>query len=417
MPEVSILFEEPSEAVSNRPKSYKQWKEQQQPNAAHANESNQKKKIVTFDCQRQTNAKENEPMLMKVQNVDTRVAPKSVFAVNIPSIPAEKPIEIPVSGEKAIQEIFVNKNSASPNFTFDEMRQLLTMQQDALLRQNMAATSVPVEQQIHPNPIAPSSPPQIEQTRSNRNFDFQDFMKFFSEMQRQQTIQTNTPTEISQTTAIAPQTAIAQPKNVDHEPSIKDLLTIVMKQQEQIQTMMTMQQQIQTLLTQNSIEMNRKTLHQPKPMGVMTSLEINVQKFSKRNKKSAMDRRIIETPAHSIIESQDDSDDEGKENAEIPCKCACKTPRQPLINRNEENMTPNRPQNCEPAGGWSFYDNILNQVNGALHNSPPPDNRQVQNESNAEINLQRNNNFIASAQFKQFGFQFDDVNVSATSKR
>lgn len=221
----------------------------------------------------------------------------------------------------------------------------------------------------------------------------------------------------------------------DAEPSVKDLFNIIVKQQEQL---VNMQKQIQSILVNNqnmAALPNRMTTYNelnapPSPTSVMTSLEINVQQYSNNNKMTPTNEYILNT------NQKNEKLVENKENTQ--CSCSCKKAMTTIPNSDELDTNSdesNELQNDEQfKAGWLFYGNILNQVNDVLENSPPVGQRKSQmnqRQSSPPIHnpiegppsctSNEQNRFITpnirSAQFKQIGFQFDDVNISATAER
>lgn len=215
----------------------------------------------------------------------------------------------------------------------------------------------------------------------------------------------------------------------DPVPSTTDLFNIVVKQQEQL---MNIQKQIHMLLVRTmntgdetakqtkmqSIKGHRESptnidhMNRPNavsnPIGLMTSLEINVQHCN-RNKTVKQCGCKCECNTRAKYGHTSESDNSDQDNLVIP-------------NANNGNVN---------AANWMFYGNVLNQVNEVLEKTPPIPNKSpiemMPLKADNKLQLPRNNNAaidndydtpnIRSAKVKQFGFQIDDVNISAKSKR
>lgn len=248
--------------------------------------------------------------------------------------------------------------------------------------------------------------------------------------------------------------SVCMPNNVDHrrrtgsnscvgqqhdsdEPTVKDLFKIIVKQQEQL---IRLQEQVQNILlrdnneravTCSSANASRPVQTQTtsslgrKAVGVMTSLEINIQQNYQTSSATngAMEHHHNAMPSvnHSINQ----------------CQCECRF--QPISHANDKYRPPTeatevhneivddptdddevKSMNGKPPG-WTFYGNILEQVNNVLENSPPVNSNGQQSKSShrqldSPMTEVRPSN-IRMAHFKQFGFQCDDVNISATAKK
>lgn len=429
MPEVSILFDNPKKTASagdDQPMSYREWKEMQQ-------NSGNKKKIVTFECPEQPvasvrslpsaqtnpiNANAYHPIGGTQHNIaqmERTVSPVGIANLNPLNEREVKDMNQPRSQWPQEQ---------SQQFTVDDMYKLLTLQQNM-----QVATRKPAEAPA-PTPVPPEPPV------ARQNVNVQDLFSLMLQIQ-QQTLQASRPKEDPSSPSLQPKPAEtrevalreSQSERREDEPTTKDLLQIILKQQEQL---MNVQSQVHALVravSSNSSQSFANNQQAQKQMSVMTSLEINVQKI--RNKKSPLDRRIIDTPAPALYEEENEIED--KENQCCRCDCKCGNekagyPEAGVIRRSNlssgsETVTTTSPQSASGQPGWALCGNILSQVNDVLQNSPPADAPKAQSARTEQQCVAKpphpsdRNNYVASAQFKQFGIHFDDVNLAATSKR
>lgn len=161
-----------------------------------------------------------------------------------------------------------------------------------------------------------------------------------------------------------------------------------------------------------------------KQMGVVTSLEINVKNSKSNDIQTTANFNTPENPKRIM----------GNQNIK-QCGCICNCTERKAVQSsdsgsNDENLDAS-PDRGETQTGWTFYGNILNQVNNVLQSTPPATNAQPDDSNSPNIeNLYSSPNNVQSvrsngvmpkqirtAQFKQVGFQIDDVNISAMSKR
>lgn len=227
------------------------------------------------------------------------------------------------------------------------------------------------------------------------------------------------------------------------EPSMKDLFNIILKQQEQL---MNIQQQVHALLLNSTngstpaiappqqIESNQMfdrteykqfSNSRANPIGVMTSLEINVQQLKPCSK-----------PAYETVPNEMNA---AIKQCGCSCQCENKNTNQPMMIQSSDSESNDDNSDCiskqgDKKTGWTFYGNILNQVNNVLQNTSPenPNREKMNNQpfniiNDAGIRSNSNNNInncnynvrpnIRSTQIKQVGLQFDDVNISAMAKR
>lgn len=423
VPEVSLLFDEPKKTTANNDGptlSYKEWREKQQNNGM-------KKKIVTFECPeqpetvsnlisfippqpQQSNFSFNQTMQADSNNIEEKSKRYQYNPLpNVNPIPQQQPTTLQYGLPQT-------NSNAFEQFTVDDMYKLLTLQK------NMQET---VNNEIEA--ITPQQIPEPMPT-TKQKVELQDLFNLMLQIQQQSSqSQQNKNDERPTVPPKALETkdiVVRQNENIssqnDVEPTTRDLVNIIMRQQEQLTSL---QNQVHTLVrsiaSDSSASVNNINRTAPKPMSVMTSLEINVQKI--HNKKSPLDRRIIDTQPPALHETRN------------PCRCQCQQmksdpssyPDDNFIQRKNSNellnanMNAQFPQDSSNPPGFTLYGNILNQVNDVLQNSPPIDSTKIQQIRSDSQSSQTNdrNNYVASAQFKQFGIQFDDVNVAATSKR
>lgn len=237
------------------------------------------------------------------------------------------------------------------------------------------------------------------------------------------------------------------------EPTLKDLFQIILKQQEHL---MNITKQLQCIVLMNNSPnpaiqptySNHNAFVTSNPAtGVMTSLEINVQKCNNRPMSNEQDHTSNNIPNQMKYLNN-------YQNQEKHCCCDCKSPVHPkTFEAYEISDTSNDSSNADQEqvdhnemqkeNNYAFYGNILNQVNDVLKHSPPnitrnrqqivqhqqpqmqspqcPQSQKQQTPQYAAQDATQFNSFLNSnirtANFRQIGFQFDDVNISATSKR
>lgn len=439
VPEVSIIFDE-IKLESEEPKSYKQWRDQQRTPAAPVNYGEMidaKKKFVKFDCLDVSDIEQPRQMIpthspvpfngVSAANTSTNKTMNKI-ASNQFNVVSQSTKTIHAASNDAVVSM------RKPIVTMEDMYKLMSLQQKTMEAKETRCTS-----------NAQSRMPSNE-TAAQTEITLNDILQLLlraqqpkqqPDMSQQRDISNTIPIDAvdDQTNAkrVSVINEVQMASAADDEPSLRDLFRIIVKQQEQL---INIQQQVQAILVQNNSRLPYNDCHRPicdahnsfnaapNPMGVMTSLEINVQKYS-HNTKSPSDRKL--TPSSNA--------------AVLQCCSNCKSPltQNPSENNifvatpaNRQNSPNSKPNN---ANDWTFYGNILNQVNHVLQNSPPAnvdsnrsfhtnDQRSHQNHpdpsspSSSSSSASPNcNNFVTSAQFQQIGLKFDDVNVSATSKR
>lgn len=429
VPEVSILFDNPKKTASagdGQPMSYKEWKEMQQ-NAGN------KRKIVTFECSEQP-VGNVRPLPAAQANPINANAYSSIGGMQHNIVQMGRtvsPTRITNSNplnEREGRDLSQPRpqwpQEQSQQFTVDDMYKLLTLQQNMPV-----GTRKPAE-------VPAPAPVAQEPSDARQNVNVQDLFGLMLQMQ-QQTLQASKPKEDPSSPSLQPKQAEtrevalreSETERREDEPTTKDLLQVILKQQEQL---MNVQSQVHALVravSSSSSQNFANSQQAQKPMSVMTSLEINVQKI--RNKKSPLDRRIIDTPAPALYEEEDESEDKENQSCRCNCKCASKKegyPEAEVIRRSNlssgsDTVTTTSPQSASGQPGWALYGNILSQVNDVLQNSPPADAPRAQSARSEQQFADKQpqpsdrNNYVASAQFKHLGIHFDDVNLAATSKR
>lgn len=457
VPEVSLIFDDSKQLISNnetQPKSYKVWKQQQQQQCqepiakllTNRIQSCDRKKIVTFDLPadghndvkqfpqmadsspialcRQLDLSLNEPIgSSNRQPIPVNVTPLEV-QYNQHAYNAYMPYRNDNGGGPASQQMpmqnFTNqptenpKSAAPKEITLNEVYQML---------QNMQVN----KQSLPTAPINPKSNAINQYDSTAGGLDWQQQM--------------NT----------------RFPCTPNGDPTVRDIFNVILKQQEQL---MNLQNQVQLLLMRtastpmhqpnDSTQYANRMLHvkpkcneidaRNKQMSVMTSLEINVQ-----NGKSSGAKNATATAAANFHTPQSGKHAAIMGNQSVKqCGCACNCSEQNNVQSsdsgsNDDNLEAS-PDRGETQTGWTFYGNILNQVNDVLQSTPPAANAHagdsdtaiqiaaaataanIENRYNSPNNVPSKHPHsmpqqIRTAQFKQVGFQIDDVNISAMSKR
>lgn len=451
VPEVSIIFDEKK---LEPPKSYKQWRDKQRTPVVpvQSAEGNAKNKFVKFDCVDHSGSERprqsvptyaaapfidaNSYKMNAVNQSESRTGNGNMngIAINqyVPEIRDRQPsppLKVAQRAQHSAATISATPNNAvvsvpKPTVTMEEMYELMSLQQKRM-EANKAQNTSNVQ----------SPPPSLTNaTPAQNQITLNDIFQLFLQTQ-QRSEPPPQPIDIASTPVpVAKEAPTNLTRPDDSEPSLKDLFRIIVKQQEQL---INIQKQVQTILVQNNDRSPYNEQHRPicdaynrfnaapNPMGVMTSLEINVQKYS-HNKKSPTDQKLV--PAAS-------SDRANQEN-QLKCCTNCQSP----LNQNANEKSNNSDETDENnPNDWTIYGNILNQVNHVLQNSPvngdnhkafPNETRQpiVQNHLDASTPSPASSSpncnvfgpgpsHIRFQEFQQIGLKFDDVNVSATSKR
>lgn len=492
VPEVSIILENTNSTASNQTtqaKNYKEWKQQQQALQQHAinqyqmqtknsrpndNEPLEKKKIVKFNLPTPATV---TPMDVKTVSTPSPVnslgmvtcpqldlscieSARSSNSQNIQNYPQYQSIPMqqqPISYDPGSQWPKNESNPTSNLSNSDEMYRQMSLQQmnaqykgQNVAQENKLFGQIPKQtnQEVTLDDIY-----RMLQTKLNQSplkatapqYQHNDEMNLWSCQQGNN----NNIKQNRQPLATIPHQSseMNMVRATNAEPSMKDLFNIILKQQEQL---MNIQKQVHTLLLNSTngsapaivpppqqIESNQmfdRTEYkqfpnsQANPFGVMTSLEINVQQLKPCTK-----------PAYESIPNEMNAAMNGN-NAIKHCGCSCqcenKNTHQPLMIQSSDSESNDNNSDCfskqdDKKSGWTFYGNILNQVNNVLQNASPENssrgkmNNQPFNVTNdAAIQSNNNNNCnynvrpnIRSTQIKQVGLQFDDVNISAMAKR
>lgn len=484
VPEVSLIFDDSKQFTVNdeaQPKSYKVWKQQQQqqcpepiakvlPNRI---QSNDRKKIVTFDLPTDCNTEtkilpqmvENSPIAQCHQLDLSLYEPKNSsngIRQTVPAnfIPTERQSNqqdhigcMPYRNDNGmcVLESLPNKmnNIGTPNKQLPKqhfMNQVTNNSNYATTKEITLNEIYQLLQNMQVNNR--SSLPNEVMNQHNGGLDRYQQLNHFLNAPERFDASTNMP----------------QHSSNHGDPTTRDIFNVILKQQEQL---MNLQSQVQLLLMrsanttpilhhqQQQQQQNENTPYttnrithtntnvneidtRKKQMSVMTSLEINVQNSKSNGMETAAN---FNTPKNTKRLA---SAIKGNQSTK-QCGCICNCVEQKNVQSsdsgsNDDNLDTS-PERGETQTGWTFYGNILNQVNDVLQSTPPPAaaaSNVKANEKNTTPNVipanienhynSPNNiscpqsshsmpNQIRTAQFKQVGFQIDDVNISAMSKR
>lgn len=489
VPEVSIILENTNSTASNQtppPKNYKEWKKQQhtlqqqtikqyqmqtenfRPNN---NEPLGKKKFVKFDL---PTPEAVTPIEIKtvstplpVNSLGMATCPQLDLSCiesarpsnsqNIQNYPQYQNIPIQHQPDRSSQWAKSETNPTSNISNLEEMYRQMSLQQmnaqykgqnDA--QENKLFEQMPKQsnQEITLDDVYQLLQAKLNQSPSAAVAPQPQYTNDMNSWSRQQGNNNNFEQNRQPLATIPQQSSemnIIRTQNA--EPSMKDLFNIILKQQEQL---MNIQQQVHALLLNSTngstpaiapqIESNQifdRTEYKQfsnsraNPIGVMTSLEINVQQLKPCSKPEC---ETVPNEMNSAINSN---------NAIKQCGCSCqcenKNIDQPMMIQSSDSESNDDNSDCfskqgDKKTGWTFYGNILNQVNNVLQNTSPenPNREKIINQpfnktNDADIQSNNNNNVnncnynvrpnIRSTQIKQFGLHFDDVNISAMAKR
>lgn len=459
VPEVSLIFDESKESIANpltQPKSYKEWKQQQQmiqpaaifsPNQTSTAD---RKKIVTFNLPNENQSTknvqqspiENAPMAI-CQQLDLSLCEAKKFNENDHRtnqfnymtdakqqdynhlVQHQNNKRIMVSPQMA-EENFKRSSNQMANQVMNQMNgnqnqadsKGITLNDVYHLLQNMQLNNASGNKENNLNHLNGHN---IADTETHRQIEHRSLV----------------PSTMQQ--------PFPNPSVNHNETTMKELFSVILKQQEQL---MNIQNQVHVLLmrstTPASEQLEGRHHHNQimadqnaninqidshgKQVGVMKSLEINVQNIKPNPLQSDEN---FSTPKNKIVNYRNVK--------RCGCMCNCDQSQQqfqsPDSRSNDDNFDTSPTHGNDTPAGWTFYGNILNQVNDVLQNTSPissargnePQNQQqptnfenCSNERFNEIPNRRTSNVmpnIRSAQFKQVGFQIDDVNISAMSKR
>lgn len=449
---------------AEQPKSYKQWRDKQRTpvvpvNSVEGNATGAKNKFVKFDCVDLNGSEQprqsvptypaapfidmNSCRMNAVKSSESRTSNGNMNGIALNQFTAESrdrhstvALNVPHQTHQSAATIGASPNNAvvsmpKPTVTVEEMYQLMSLQQKRIESNGTQNT-----------PNVQSPPPSITNatnaTPGQNQITLNDIFQLFLQTQQRPepplqpiNIVTTPVQTIEQHVPVAKEIPMDLSRPEDSDPSLKDLFHIIVKQQEQL---INIQKQVQAILVQNNDRSPYNEHHRPicdaynqfnsapNPMGVMTSLEINVQKYS-HNKKTSSDQKLVPPSL----------DRPNKENA-LQCCTNCQSP----MNQNAPGKADTSDETDENSpNDWTIYGNILNQVNHVLQNSPvngdsskakQPRQKISQNHldsptpSSASSSPKCNvfgptPSHIRFQEFQQIGLKFDDVNVSATSKR
>ncbi|XP_055315368.1 protein PF3D7_1417600-like [Sitodiplosis mosellana] len=463
VPEVSLIFDESKKSIANQmvqPKSYKEWKQQQQMPVATKFTPNQtstadRKKIVTFNL-----PNDNQPT-------------KNMLQSPIESTPMAICQQLDLSLCEPRKSNEVNQHTIQSNYIADVRQQ----DYNHFIQQPHTNKRLVVSPQMNSDEHYKRPSNQMVNRITNQVFNNQnqaetkgitlnDVYQLLQNMQLNNSSENSTANKESNLNQLnGHHIASEKHRQIDHlslirgtnqsfentpsshnEPTMKDMFNVILKQQEQL---MNIQNQVHVLLMRsanvasNQLESRHHNNNQimgdvnaninqidshAKQVGVMTSLEINVQNI----KPSA-----IQTDENFSTPKAKNKMAINQNIKQCGCMCNCESQKQlqsPDSGSNDDNFDTSPRNSSDTQAGWTFYGNILNQVNDVLQNTSPissargnePKNpQQAANTENRsyglnEVPIRRTSNVmpnIRSAQFKQVGFQIDDVNISAMTKR
>lgn len=467
VPEVSLIFEESKKSVINQatqPKSYKEWKQcqqrQQQTTKFAPNQTStvDRKKIVTFNL-----PNDNQPA-------------KDMQLPSMESIPMPvcQQLDLSLCVPRKSNQIGHHTNQTSDT---DYARYARQDYNDFLQHQNnkrmmaSAKSNATESFKSFPNEMFNQIPDPLKSNQNHAPTNGITLNDVYQLLQNMQQLQTNTANDennlnqlnrqnigsenyrhIDQRSYVPGSVQVFQnPPSINsinsnnNEPTMKDMFNVVLKQQEQL---MNIQNQVHVLLmrsanaTPNQLEtkhhnnkqimgdsnanMNQIESH-TKQVGVMTSLEINVQNI--KPSATQIDEHFSTPKRRNRIENNQNMKQCG-------CVCSCESQKQLQSSdsgSNDDNVETS-PRQGDSQTGWTFYGNILNQVNDVLQSTSPISSAKGNEHQSPQLGMHVENRFnspnealirrhsnvmpnIRSAQFKQVGFQIDDVNISAMTKR
>lgn len=451
VPEVSIIFDDSSASRKNDmkvPQSYKEWKQQQNqlelqqakqfyssPTLADTSSTaKEKKKNVTFQSPTGDRDLMREPHRRQSQ----AASPRSDFGT----------ADAHLIHSDNLRAMHAQLN-VSPNFDAQPNVLAFANESHSPRSNGLHGTAGPANA-VNTGP-ASSSPRHADDNAATVSLD--DIYRLLTNLQLTTQPQSEQPEQMND---LAQQRNLHspphRPNRYDHMnirrmpananvaaapedmPTTRDLFNIVVKQQEQL---MNIQKQIHMLLVHtmnggdaaaNARRPQRITDHRESPtmadrhanrprpvnpIGLMTSLEINVQHCNRNKviKPSGGQCECNGRPKYGHTSESELSDQDNGRHANGSGAA------EGTVNAD-----------------WMFYGNVLNQVNEVLENTSPSTNRspigpQPPMHADQPLALARDTtaattdtngnerpNFC-SAKVKQFGFQFDDVNISAKAKR
>lgn len=470
VPEVSLIFDDSKQFTLNneiQPKNYKVWKQQQQqqcqePIATQPTnrvQSSDRKKIVTFDIPTEMNTEiknlqktsECSPIAL-CQQLDLSLNELPSSSIRH-SIPASAPSSEVQYNRQDYNHYMPYRNENGNGYNSMPLQTKL----------NSAGTPSQLNQQFTPNKncITPS-----------KEVTLNDVYRLLQNMQISNQSSHTAPLNQKSHALNQYDSAVGELDNRNQhpnhmsgvpngEPTVRDVFNVILKQQEQL---MNLQSQVQLLLMHTANTPKHQQNDNPphcnrishahtntncnenearnKQMSVMTSLEINVQNAKSNGVKSAAatttgamvgDATNYNTPKKSMRAAI--MGNQSVKQCDCVCNCAQQNHGQSSDSGSNDDNLDVSPDHGETQTGWTFYGNILNQVNDVLQSTPPTANANS-GDSDVSPNVAANienryhnlNNVlcknpygmpkqIRTAQFKQVGFQIDDVNISAMSKR
>lgn len=469
VPEVSLIFEDTNKVIlsqESQPRTYKEWKQHQQQQqqqplptvaklASNQTSTNDRRKIVTFD--------------LPVDTQPTKILPISSSGNN--------PIAICQQLDLSMCEPSKNDNSGAHSFPANGLTATVRKQQSnnhfvqhQYNKNNMMTTQPYFDEMYNRMPVQQLNYQMLSENQNNSNnnnnhkqmaktkeITLNEIYQLLQNMQLGNQSSTNERNDLNQLNArnheyenhqqlehlsVTPnhlQSSSATVGVNNGEPTMRDMFNIIVKQQEQL---MNVQNQVHVLLMRSANPQNHAINDRcsaanqidshTKQVGVMTSLEINVQNY----KPTAAQPNVN----HFTTPIKNNQLECNQRIKSCGCMCNCEPQRQQQSSdsgSDDVNFNTS-PKQDDSKNGWTFYGNILNQVNDVLQNTPPGPNVKTSNENQhhqmsnirnstenvpmavAEIPMRRQSNVmpnIRSAQFKQVGFQIDDVNISTMTKR
>lgn len=465
VPEVSLIFDDSKlSALKNeaQPKSYKEWKQQQQKSPKpqeppinlipNQTPTVDRKKIVTFDLPMEAHP-DKKLLPQPVQSTPLSICQQLDLSVCEPkkNIINNARHSIPVNFMAEMQCKQKEYNGYAQHHHQNDKRMQMSNSsspQDAYKRTQMQQS--PAQMDFNQN-SAPS-----------KDVTLNEIYKLLQNMQvNSQTPASNKPYETNRLDVQNYGMQNHHQPQMNHmplvtghfdapsntqclasgEPTMRDMVNVILRQQEQL---FNIQNQVHMLLVRtanpptNQLDSQAHSNHQnihsnsnlnemeapTKHVGVMTSLEINVQKYN-ANAIRADENFNTSVPKNMLASNQQMK----------PCGCACNcnaaksSQSSNSTDSNDDNFDTS-PSQSDAQTGWTFYGNILDQVNDVLHNTPPGASAKQNENSSPNIgaaNIENRYEYtndnaaprpnIRTAQFKQVGFQIDDVNISGMSKR
>lgn len=459
VPEVSLIFEDTRKSVSGKetqPKSYKEWKQQQQQPqqcvvklAPYQSSIADRKKIVTFDLPTDIQTEKKAPTLL-VESTPIAACQQLDLSICEP-IKSENIVRHSIPAHQ--MTVTQSKQPDYQHFVQHQSDKRMMMPSQPIVDEMYKRGSVPINTMVTPNQMLNNNTNNNQPSSASKDITLNEIYQLLHNMHvnnQPSNPMTNHQNDLNRLNAH--DVGMENHRHIDHlslvpgnlqaspnpstpnngEPTMRDMFTIVMRQQEQL---MNIQSQVQALLMRPTNAIGQilgdanANVNQidTKQVGVMTSLEINVQNY-KPSAKQVDDNFGTPITRNKLANNQNIKS--------CGCMCNCNTQnRQHLSDSgsNDDNFDNNSPRQNESAG-WTFYGNILNQVNDVLQSTSPVSSARPANENQSPQLINNTNNFptgsnetprrfsnvlpnIRTAKIKQVGFQIDDVNISAMTKR